>query len=188
MFVKKLFASGLLGLSLVFAVQASEVVPVDPQVESQETPTKGLYFSSSFEFDLSSEVEDVLQRGITLYFVIEVEVDKKRWYWFDRLIDETKETIRLSFNPLTRSYRVAIGGMTQSFNSLEGALRLVKSINNLYIGSYRELNSDDYEARARFYLDTSKLPRPFQVTLNKDDGWSLNTGWFDVGIKSSGEK
>ena len=95
------------------------VVPVDPVIEGQEVPAKGLYFSSSFEFELSSEVEDVLQRGITLYFVIEVEVEKKRWYWFDRSICGIKETIRLSFNPLTRSYRVAIGGMTQSFSSLE---------------------------------------------------------------------
>lgn len=39
------------------------VVPVDPVIEGQEVPAKGLYFSSSFEFELSSEVEDVLQRG-----------------------------------------------------------------------------------------------------------------------------
>lgn len=42
--------------------------------------------------------------------------------------------------------------------------------------------------RARFYLDTSKLPRPFQVTLKKDDGWNLNSGWFDAEIKGAGEK
>ena len=179
MSLKKLLAITLLAMSTSLSALASDVVvPVDPVIEGQEVPAKGLYFSSSFEFELSSEVEDVLQRGITLYFVIEVEVEKKRWYWFDRS----------SFNPLTRSYRVAIGGMTQSFSSLEGALRFIKTINNLYVGSYRNLNPEDYEARARFYLDTSKLPRPFQVTLKKDDGWNLNSGWFDAEIKGAGEK
>ena len=119
MSLKKLLAITLLAMSTSLSALASDVVvPVDPVIEGQE----GLYFSSSFEFELSSEVEDVLQRGITLYFVIEVEVEKKRWYWFDRSICGIKETIRLSFNPLTRSYRVAIGGMTQSFSSLVGAL------------------------------------------------------------------
>ena len=186
MYLKKLLAISFLAMSASLSALASDVVvPVDPIIEGHEVPAKGLYFSGSFEFELSSEVEDVLQRGITLYFVIEVEVEKKRWYWFDRPICGIKETIRLSFNPLTRSYRVAIGGMTQSFASLEGALRFIKTINNLYVGSYRSLN---YEARARFYLDTSKLPRPFQVTLRKDDGWNLNSGWFDAEIKGAGEK
>ena len=127
-------------------------------LEGQEVPAKGLYFSSSFEFELSSEVEDVLQRGITLYFVIEVEVEKKRWYWFDRSDLRHQGDHSPEFYPLTRSYRVAIGGMTQSFSSLEGALRFIKTINNLYVGSYRNLNPEDYEARARFlfrYLQTS---------------------------------
>lgn len=189
MYLKKLLAISFLAMSASLSALASDVVvPVDPIIEGHEVPAKGLYFSGSFEFELSSEVEDVLQRGITLYFVIEVEVEKKRWYWFDRPICGIKETIRLSFNPLTRSYRVAIGGMTQSFASLEGALRFIKTINNLYVGSYRSLNPEDYEARSRFYLDTSKLPRPFQVTLRKDDGWNLNSGWFDAEIKGAGEK
>jgi hypothetical protein len=75
-----------------------------------------------------------------------------------------------------------------SLRSSVCALRFIKTINNLYVGSYRNLNPEDYEARARFYLDTSKLPRPFQVTLKKDDGWNLNSGWFDAEIKGAGEK
>ena len=103
MYLKKLLAISFLAMSASLSALASDVVvPVDPIIEGHEVPAKGLYFSGSFEFELSSEVEDVLQRGITLYFVIEVEVEKKRWYWFDRPICGIKETIRLSFNPLTQ--------------------------------------------------------------------------------------
>ncbi len=56
------------------------------------------------------------------------------------------------------------------------------TISKLYVAPYRDINSDDYEVRARFYLDTERLPKPFQVTLKKDDGWNLDSGWFDVTI------
>ena len=79
MYLKKLLAISFLAMSASLSALASDVVvPVDPIIEGHEVPAKGLYFSGSFEFELSSEVEDVLQRGITLYFVIEVEVEKKR--------------------------------------------------------------------------------------------------------------
>lgn len=120
MSLKKLLAITLLAMSTSLSALASDVVPVDPVIEGQEVPAKGLYFSSSFEFELSSEVEDVLQRGITLYFVIEVEVEKKRWYWFDRSICGIKETIRLSFNPLDAQLARRDRRRTQSFSSLEG--------------------------------------------------------------------
>lgn len=51
------------------------VVPVDPVIEGQEV-RQGVCISAAVLSELSSEVEDVLQRGITLYFVIEVEVEK----------------------------------------------------------------------------------------------------------------
>ena len=61
MSLKKLLAITLLAMSTSLSALASDVVvPVDPVIEGQEVPAKGLYFSSSFEFELSSEVEDVL--------------------------------------------------------------------------------------------------------------------------------
>ena len=57
MSLKKLLAITLLAMSTSLSALASDVVvPVDPVIEGQEVPAKGLYFSSSFEFELSSEV------------------------------------------------------------------------------------------------------------------------------------
>lgn len=185
---KKLLTITLLCACCGLSWAEGTVVPLEARIQGVENPSPGLYFEGSFDFDLSEEVQEALRKGIALYFVIEVEVTKKRWYWFDREICDVKETIRLSFNPLTRSYRVSIGGMTQSFSNLEGAMRLIKFINNLYVGPFRRLNPEDYEARARFYLDSSKLPRPFQVSLKKDEAWDFNSGWFDVLIDQTEEK
>ena len=97
-------------------------------------------------------------------------------------ISKVTERIRLSYNPLTRQYRVSLGGMTQNFDNLDQAIFFMTTISKLYVAPYRDINSDDYEVRARFYLDTERLPKPFQVTLKKDDGWNLDSGWFDVTI------
>ena len=55
MSLKKLLAITLLAMSTSLSALASDVVVlVDPVIEGQEVPAKGLYFSSSFEFELSS--------------------------------------------------------------------------------------------------------------------------------------
>lgn len=162
---------------------ASEpIVPLDSEIFSIKEPQDGIFFNGDFELDLSNEVFDVLRRGIVLTFIIEVEIEKKRWYWFDKKIASVQEKIRLGFNPLTRQYRVSIGSVNQNFESLEQAVHLLKVISNLKVSGYQNINNGDYEARARFYLDTSRLPRPFQVTLKKNEDWNLDTGWFDVPI------
>lgn len=161
---------------------ADQIAPLESEIFSIKGPRGGVFFKGNFELDLSNEVFNVLRRGIALTFIIEVEIEKKRWYWVDKKIADAKERIRLSFNPLTRQYRVSIGNMNQSFETLEQAIYLLRVISNLKVSNYRKIDGEDYEARARFFLDTSRLPKPFQVTLKKDDDWNLDTGWFDVPI------
>ena len=42
---------------------------------------RDLYLSMSWEFDLPETLVDSLRRGIPLYFVCEVNLQSKRWYW-----------------------------------------------------------------------------------------------------------
>lgn len=185
MLLKKVVLAAALVLSAVGQAYSASVEPVTAEISAQRTPSSGLFFNGEFNFELTDELMDVLLRGITLSFVLEVEVEKKRWYWFDRDIAGASEHIRLSFNPLTRKYKLSIGGMTQSFESPAAALAMMKNVSNLYLGSCRELNPEGYSAKARFYLDTSKLPKPFQVTLRREDGWNVDSGWFPVKITRS---
>lgn len=181
---KNLLLVLLLGMLLnPFNVVATEpIVPISSEIFAVKEPHGGVFFNGDFELDLSNEVFDVLRRGIALTFIIEVEIEKKRWYWFDKKIASVQEKIRLGFNPLTRQYRVSIGGVNQNFETLDQAIHFMKAISDLRVSGYQNLDNEDYEARARFYLDTSRLPKPFQVTLKKNDDWNLDTGWFEVPI------
>ncbi len=177
----------LIGLSLVATVPVSyaadeQIVPTEARVKAISGKNEGIYFDGKFSLDLSDEAREVLERGITLNFLLEVEVEKPRWYWANKDIGVVKENIRLSYNPMTRQYRVNIGGMKQNFENLSSAIQLMSTISNLFISPYMKLESS-FEAKARFYLDISKLPKPFQATLKKDNGWNLDTGWFKVKIE-----
>ena len=62
--------------------------------------------NAEFEFTLNPTLEEALQRGIPLYFTLDFELTRGRWYWFDEKVGQTALTYRVSYNALTRQYRV----------------------------------------------------------------------------------
>jgi hypothetical protein len=106
----------------------------------------GIYLSANVDFELPNVVEDALLKGIPLFFVIEVEILRDRWYWTDQRVAAASRTIRLAYQPLTRRWRVNIGsGLVGSASSL----------------------------RFSFKLDLSQLPRPFQIGVAGQRDWTI---------------
>lgn len=130
-------------------------------------------------FTLNDRLEDAVQRGVPLYLVLEAEITRSRWYWFDERVVRRKRTYRLSYHPITRTYRVTLGTLHQSFDSLDEALRPLTRIRNWSITPVGELRTGrSYDVAIRFRLDTSQLPKPFQVTAIGSREWSLDTDWL----------
>ena len=69
----------------------------------------GIYLSANVDFELPNVVEDALLKGIPLFFVLEVEILRDRWYWTDQRVAAASRTIQLAYQPLTRRWRVNIG-------------------------------------------------------------------------------
>ncbi|MGH6608753.1 MAG: DUF4390 domain-containing protein, partial [Burkholderiaceae bacterium] len=129
----------------------------------RETTGDPLLLNATFEFELPQALEEAVQKGIALYFNIEFELFRKRWWWFDPRIASNTLTYRLSYSPLTRQYRLARGGLSQSFESLDEALSLLKSVRNWKVGERSMLNPREaYDAQVRMRLDVNQLPKPFQ--------------------------
>jgi len=153
-----------------------------------ETPP-GLVLTAAWEFDLSRALTDCLRRGIPLYFVYEFEVKKRRWYWTNKEIVSARLLERLSFSPLTRLYRVSRGGLTQTFDSLDAALPLVKHIVEWRVAdlaALSEYDPEDLDARVRMRLDLTKLPKPLQVSIGGNSDWNLESGWESIAVPAAG--
>jgi len=142
-----------------------------------------IVLNATFEFELPQALEEAVQKGIALYFNTEFELFRKRWYWFDRKIASQTLVYRLSFSPLTRQYRLARGGLSQSFDSLEEALALLKSVRDWKVADKSMLSPrDDYDAQVRMRLDVSQLPKPFQVNAITSREWNLASDWREIQV------
>lgn len=142
-----------------------------------------LLLNATFEFELPQALEEAVQKGIALYFNIEFELFRKRWYWFDRKVASSTLTYRLSYSPLTRQYRLGRGGLSQSFESLEEALSLLKSVRNWKVAEKSVLSlREEYDAQVRMRLDVTQLPKPFQVNAITSREWTLASDWREVPV------
>jgi hypothetical protein len=168
----------LLAFSLQHSnVQAAESIDI---VEAHlEDSAEGYRLAATYSFDLSRGLEDALTRGIPLYFTTEIEINKPRWYWFDAKEVSESQTIRISYNVLTRQYHAAITGrLQQSFATLDDALSMVRRPNRWVIADRNTLKvGQTYEVAVRMQLDVAQLPKPFQVHAMNSSDWRLSSNW-----------
>jgi hypothetical protein len=176
----------LLWLCLLFwwplAALAAEIEIASPQLSAND---EGYVLSADFAFELGPRLEEAVTRGVSLHFVAEFELTRPRWYWLDEKLVSRSQTWRLSYNALTRQYRLANGGgLHQSFASLSEALRMLSRLRNWLVidkaqaGSERSLRpGDPYLAALRLRLDITQLPRPFQISALGNREWNLASDW-----------
>jgi len=138
----------------------------------------GYYLEAEFAVALTPALEDALNKGVPLYFTLEFELIRPRWYWFNEKIASGRQQYRLSFNALTRQYRVGIGTLYQNFGTLAEALNFLSRVRLREIAEPDALGKDtSYTAALRLRLDTSQLPRPFQISAIGSRDWSIGSDW-----------
>ncbi len=152
-----------------------------------EQADDGVYFSAAVQFELPSLVEDVLDKGIAIYFVAEAEIFQERWYWTDRKVAQVARHMRLAYQPLTRRWRLNVSAapmtgaaglgisLNQNFDTLSDALDAIKRVGRLRLGDTAEIGEDPlHQVTFRFRLDTSQLPRPFQIGVVGQSDWNIS--------------
>nr|WP_315594701.1 DUF4390 domain-containing protein [uncultured Cupriavidus sp.] len=134
--------------------------------------------AAAFDFDLPPALEDALHKGISLYFVVDFQLTRPRWYWFDEKPVNATRSVRLSYQPLTRQYRVSTGGLQLPFNRLKGALQFMQQVRGWRVFERRDVKTGEtYHAETRMRLDLSQLPKPFQINAVNTREWNLSSEW-----------
>jgi len=159
------------------AAQASEVEIRNPQLTFGED---GMVLSADFAFDFNSRLEEAVTRGVVLNFLVEFELSRSRWYWLDEKLVSRNQTLRLSYNALTRQYRLSSGALHQNFATLEEALRILSHLRHWTVSDKAVAlrPGDTYQAALRLRLDPSQLPKPFQLTALANKEWNLASDWL----------
>jgi hypothetical protein len=176
--LRRALASGLTALALALAAPAfADSIPVrsaELRVEEGE-----VLLNAEFDLAFNPTLEEALQNGVPLYFVLEFELTRSRWYWLDEKVAQISSTSRVSYNALTRQYRVSIGLLSQTFNSLEEVERYVGRVTSRPVAQAGALaKGTRYEAAIRLRLDVNQLPKPFQVNALASREWTLASDWY----------
>lgn len=169
-----------LHLALLLVLAGMAPASAENQVLSAEilATEEGYVVNADIDLTLNNRLEDALRRGVSLYFVVDFEVSRARWYWFDEEMVKRTLNYRISYHAITRNYRLNIGSLYQNFDSLQQAFRTMLRIRNWVVAERGELRvGQSYSAALRMALDTSQLPKPFQVTAIGSRDWNLSTDW-----------
>ena len=172
-------AFALVALSAALFATAANADPIT--VKSAELRVDEDLYVLNAEFDLAfnSTLEDAVQKGVPLYFVFEFELLRPRWYWVDEKVLSVSTQYRVSYNALTRQYRVATGLLGQTFDALDEVERFLSRVTSRQVGSIDQLvKGVRYEAFIRLRLDVNALPKPFQVNALASRDWTLQSEWY----------
>ena len=136
---------------------------------------------ADFELMLNPTLEEAVGRGVPLYFAIEFELQRPRWYWLDETVTQVSFSYRLSYNALTRLYRLSSGtsAFYQNFATIEEAQRVISRVRGRKVVEKAWLFKGwRYDAAARLRLDTAQLPKPFQISALTSRDWNLQSEWL----------
>lgn len=139
----------------------------------------GHTLSADVDISLTPVLEDALNKGVSLYFVLELEILRTRWYWFNEKMVSTQQQIRLTYNTLTRQYRVGSGALYQNFSTLSEAFNFLSKVRrrvDIESGAFKR--DGTYSAALRMRLDVAQLPKPFQLNALGSREWNLTSEWY----------
>src|SRR5688572_16465143 len=157
---------------------------IDVQQASLVAVDEGLVLNADFAFELNPRLEEVVANGVPLYFRVEFELTRPRWYWFDERAALRVLQLRLSYHALSRQYRLSAGLLQQNFSSLEEALNVLKRVRNWLVADRTTTFSDaEYEAAVRIRLDGAMLPRPFQLSALTSRELQLESPWRRFSVR-----
>jgi Domain of unknown function (DUF4390) len=172
-------AALLLAFALAVPAQlAAQTYGIEVRRATVTTAEDHYLLEADIDIVLSPPLEDALHKGIALYFLLEFEMVRSRWYWFNDKAVSRQQQYRLQFNALTRQYRIGAGGFYQNFPTLNEALLVMTRVRrreDLEPGALSK--GTNYIAGLRLRLDTSQLPKPFNLNALGSREWSLGSDW-----------
>jgi len=90
---------GALALGIAVAANADTIQATSAGLEVAETRYA---LNADFRLDLSASLLEALNNGLSLGFLVEFELSRPRWYWFDEKTATEKLELRLAYLPLAQ--------------------------------------------------------------------------------------
>ena len=172
------FLQGALAVLLCAAVLVARAEDIEVRNVQLLPVEEGIALNADFAFDFAPRLAEMVANGVPLYFVVEFELTRPRWYWFDEKAVAKRIQLRLSYHALSRHYRLSTGLLQQQFATVDEALNVLRRLRSWVVIDRSVVLADaNYEAALRMRLDTTLLPKPFQLSALTSRELTLESGW-----------
>ena len=169
---------GILIVAFLSFASFSHAEGITVRTASVEATDQGWLLSADFDIQFSQRLEEAVNRGVPLYFVVEFEISRPRWYWLDEKPVQATQVYKISYTPLLRQYRLTLGNQYQNFTRFEEVTRVLSRLRGWHVADNGALKKDQvYQASLRMRLDTAQLPKPFQLNAIASRDWTLASDW-----------
>ena len=144
-------------------------------ISAELVPVEESYaVNAQLEMNFNTEIEDALNKGIPLTFLVEFQLYIPHRYWFDDEVVTTTNQVTLSYHALSRQYLINQGNHQQTFATILEAKDEFTHIHDWLVFEKALLKKDkNYRARLMIKLDQSKLPKPLQVEAMSSENWKM---------------
>lgn len=168
--------TGLLVLGLLWLAVA-QAGSIEPKSATLTPDERGYAVTAEFAIQIGPRLEDAVSKGVPLHFRFEIQIKRKRWYWADEHVAGRVLKYRLSYQALTRQYRLSLGNLHQNYDSLDEALHALGRVARLHVADKSTLPmGEPLTAAVRLSLDHTQLPKPLQVDALADREWQVEAG------------
>ena len=168
-----------LALAAVALPQAAAADGIELRSAAIQPADDGWQLDALFDVQFSPRLEEAVNRGVPLYFVVEFELARPRWYWFDEKPVQVSQTYKISYTPLLRQYRLSVGNVYQNFTRFEEVTRVLARLRGWHVADRGAIKKEGtYQAELRMRLDTGQLPKPFQLNAIASRDWTLASDWY----------
>lgn len=178
-------ARGLAVLGLLLAALASPPAAwaaaegISARSAAMTATPDGYRLDAVFDIRLPAGFLEAINRGVPVHFLVEFELTKARWYWFDHRPVKLVKSYTLTYVPLLKQYRLTAGSASQGFAKLEDALQALSRVRAWPVADRGAVApGEGYQAALRMRLDTAQLPKPFQLNAVSSQDWSLTSDWY----------
>lgn len=139
-------------------------------VASEET----WQLNADFGINFNAEMEEALNKGVPLNFLIEFELMEARHYWFDDEVVSASKLVRLSYHALSRQFLINTDSHQKSFATLQDAVEELEKLRAWAVLDKSQVKKGEtYYAILRMRLDRSRLPKQLQVDPLGSEKWNL---------------
>jgi Domain of unknown function (DUF4390) len=176
----------LVAIGATFAFMGNAFATNSIQIKTAELHAHDDFYSLAADVDMSldKDIEEAVNKGVPLNFVVEFQIVSPRQYWFDDEVVTATQNITLSYHALTRQYLVNRNKHQQSFESLGEAVADLAVLNEWKVVDKSLLvKGEVYNAALLIRLDQSKLPKAIQVDAIGSEKWNLSSQKFEWALK-----